>query len=82
MVTVTGLLTGFDLIETLRGQDRDRVVIFPGVMLKDDEDVFLDNRSLRDVAAVLDMELIPVSGLKNLSEVINALAGRGKADHA
>lgn len=82
MVTVTGLLTGFDLIETLRGQDRDRVVIFPEVMLKDGEDVFLDNRSCRDVATLLGMELIPVSGLKDLSEVIMALAGREKADHA
>ncbi|MFY9114731.1 MAG: DUF512 domain-containing protein [Dethiobacteria bacterium] len=75
-VTVAGLITGFDLIEALKGKDLGRAVIFPDIMLKEGEDVFLDNRSYTDVASVLGTELIPVSGLTEMSEAIGALAGR------
>ncbi len=49
-VTVTGLLTGRDVIKTLHDNtDSCRVLIVPDVALKEDENLFLDDTSLRDV---------------------------------
>jgi putative radical SAM enzyme (TIGR03279 family) len=49
-VTVTGLLTGRDVIKTLHDNiDSFQVLLVPDVALKEDEDLFLDDISLRDV---------------------------------
>jgi NifB/MoaA-like Fe-S oxidoreductase len=52
-VTCAGLLTGADIVETL-GQKPDALgdeILIPSICLKDDEDVFLDDRRLADVGA-------------------------------
>ena len=54
-VTCAGLLTGMDLLRTLDSR-RDRLgdaVLIPSVALKEDEDIFLDDVSLRDLASHL-----------------------------
>jgi len=43
-VTVTGLLTGQDILAQLQGRvDHVDTILLPDVMLKDDEDIFLDD---------------------------------------
>lgn len=53
-VTVTGLLTGGDILAALQaaGPDRDGVII-PGVALRKGENIFLDGRGPDDLAAAL-----------------------------
>ncbi|HWU41682.1 MAG TPA: DUF512 domain-containing protein, partial [Candidatus Acidoferrum sp.] len=51
-VTCAGLLTGRDIVKTLDGR-RDRLgdaILIPSVALKEDEDFFLDDLSLLDLA--------------------------------
>jgi putative radical SAM enzyme (TIGR03279 family) len=49
-VTVAGLLTGRDVIKALHGNtDPYSALLVPDVMLKEDEDLFLDNVSLKDI---------------------------------
>ena len=48
-VSVTGLLTGQDIIAQLRGKPLGEILLVPDVMLKDGEEVFLDDLSLLDL---------------------------------
>lgn len=48
-VTVAGLLTGQDLLQQLDGLDLGEALLIPDVMLKDNEDLFLDDLSLADL---------------------------------
>lgn len=49
-ITVTGLLTGRDVIKALHDNTESYdVIIVPGTSLKEDEDLFLDNVSLHDI---------------------------------
>jgi putative radical SAM enzyme (TIGR03279 family) len=58
-VTVTGLVTGRDIISALEGQGRG-VVLVPDVMLKEGEGVFLDDLSPRDLAELLGTRVMVV----------------------
>ncbi len=56
-VTVTGLLTGRDVIKSLSTAAEGHDVLFiPGVVLKAGEDVFLDDVTVADVEKALDIE--------------------------
>lgn len=57
-VTVTGLLTGTDLIEGLKDIPEGGKVIIPEVMLKKGEDIFLDNLVIKDVEDKLNVQII------------------------
>jgi putative radical SAM enzyme (TIGR03279 family) len=58
-VTVAGLLTGRDIIKTLHDNtDSYRVLLVPDVALKEDEDIFLDNVSLKDVEEATGLKTI------------------------
>jgi putative radical SAM enzyme (TIGR03279 family) len=50
-VTCAGLLTGADILQTLESQagSLGDEILIPSICLKDDEDVFLDDRRLADV---------------------------------
>jgi putative radical SAM enzyme (TIGR03279 family) len=48
-VSVTGLLTGQDIIRTLGSSYQDKIVIIPGVVLRDGQDILLDDTSLEDI---------------------------------
>lgn len=52
-ITVTGLLTGQDLIQKLRGLDCGDGILLPTVMLKHDEAKFLDDLTVDEVAIAL-----------------------------
>lgn len=65
-ITVTGLLTGQDLLEALQGQDLGDGILLPSVMLKQGEPRFLDDMTLFELASVLKTEIFPVSGVEEL----------------
>lgn len=65
-ITVTGLLTGHDLLLNLQGQDLGNGILLPNVMLKHGELIFLDDISVEDVARQLDTKIFPVSGVEEL----------------
>jgi len=66
-VTVTGLLTGTDIIEEWKASQLynkfsiyDEIII-PDIMLKDDEDIFLDNYSLIEVEQLIERKLTVIN---------------------
>ncbi|AFY35613.1 TIGR03279 family radical SAM protein [Calothrix sp. PCC 7507] len=68
-ISVTGLLTGHDLLLNLKGQDLGDGILLPNVMLKHGELIFLDDMSIEDVARQLKTKILPVAGI---TELINA----------
>jgi putative radical SAM enzyme (TIGR03279 family) len=60
-VTVTGLLTGSDLMEQLPGRLAGDVLLLPDVMLRDGEAVLLDDTSLADLEKTLGVRVEVVS---------------------
>jgi len=59
-VTVAGLVTGGDLIRRMQNEEKADILLIPSVMLRDGEDVFLDDVSLEDVLKTLAMPVCPV----------------------
>jgi putative radical SAM enzyme (TIGR03279 family) len=57
-VTVAGLVAARDVMASLRGLDLGEIVAIPDVMLKDDEDLFIDSVSLQEVRAALGKDLL------------------------
>lgn len=75
-VTVTGLLTGQDLLEQLMNQDLGRILLLPDVLLREGEDVLLDDLCIADLADRLGVEIEIVAsdpwGLWDMLEAIEA----------
>jgi putative radical SAM enzyme (TIGR03279 family) len=65
-ISVTGLITGHDLLLNLQGKDLGTAILLPSVMLKHGELIFLDDMSVEEVAAKLNTQIIPVSGVEEL----------------
>ncbi|MEH2289470.1 TIGR03279 family radical SAM protein [Nostoc sp.] len=65
-ITVTGLLTGHDLLLNLQGQDLGDGILLPNVMLKHGELVFLDDMSIQELACKLETKIFPVGGVEDL----------------
>lgn len=61
-MTVTGLLTGQDLVKGLVGKTLGNAVLIPQVMLKADTPVFLDDMSLTELENVLSVPLQVIQG--------------------
>ncbi|MEB3336827.1 MAG: TIGR03279 family radical SAM protein [Leptolyngbyaceae bacterium] len=71
-MTVTGLLTGQDLLPVLRSQDLGDGILLPAVMLKDEDTRFLDDMTVKDLAHQLNTRIWKLS---NVEELIAACAG-------
>lgn len=69
-ITVAGLITSQDLIETIRNVDADYVVV-PGVMLKPYSDTFLDGETLTNVSKITGKEFIVIHNQYSLEELID-----------
>ncbi|RMF22267.1 MAG: TIGR03279 family radical SAM protein, partial [Cyanobacteria bacterium J083] len=67
-ITVTGLLTGQDLISKLSSQNLQDGVLLPSLMLKYDDTKFLDDMTVAEVAKKLKTQIITVNGIKELLE--------------
>jgi putative radical SAM enzyme (TIGR03279 family) len=63
-ITVTGLLTGYDLLKNLQGQDLGDGILLPKVMLKYDDLVFLDDITVEEVGVKLNTTIFPVGGVE------------------
>ena len=67
-ISVTGLLTGHDLLLKLQKQDLGDGILLPSVMLKHGESVFLDDVSVQEVAEKLSTKIFSVAGVDELIE--------------
>jgi len=67
-ITVTGLLTGEDLLTTLQGKDLGDGILLPSLMLKDHDTRFLDDLTLETVSQKLGISIFPVTGIAHLIE--------------
>ncbi len=72
-ITVTGLITGQDLIAQLQGQDLGEELLLSSSMIRRDCDVFLDDVTIGEVEAALGVRvrLVPNDGY----ELLDALLG-------
>jgi putative radical SAM enzyme (TIGR03279 family) len=56
-ITVSGLITGVDIIKQLKGKIENKNLIIPDNMIKFNEDVFLDNLKIEDVERELKSKI-------------------------
>ena len=72
-ITVSGLITGKDLIEQLTGKELGERLLLPVNMLRSGEDVFLDDITVEQVQSALQtkIDIVKSSG----QEFVNALTG-------
>ena len=61
MVSVAGLVCGGDLIEQLSDKPKTDIIAIPSVMLRDGEDIFLDDITLDEAKERLGCEIIPIN---------------------
>jgi putative radical SAM enzyme (TIGR03279 family) len=65
-ITVTGLLTGQDILKGLQGKNLGDGVLLPSLMLKHGEAVFLDDLTLETVINQLGVPIYPILGVEEL----------------
>ena len=72
-ITVSGLITGQDIIAQLKGKELGSRLLLPCSMLKADEDVFLDDITVKEVSDALQ---VPVDIVKSSGQdLIDAILG-------
>ncbi len=78
LITVSGLVTGQDLLAQLKNYDDVDGVLIPKSMLREGTDVFLDDLTVRDIQKQLGIEIIPieVSGKKLIKTFIKKRGGQ------
>ncbi len=71
-ITVTGLVCGSDIINQLKGNIKNDILLLSDSMFKSDEDVFLDDTSLEDVEKELGVKVLktPNTGFGFINAVI------------
>lgn len=72
-ITVAGLLTGQDIIKQLTGQDLGDYLILPDVLLRDGEDVLLDDITVEDIKNALQTQIriVQSDGKSLINAVVN-----------
>jgi putative radical SAM enzyme (TIGR03279 family) len=73
-MTVTGLLTGQDLLQNLRNRSLGDGILIPAVMLKHDEAKFLDDMTIAQLEAELDVPALPVVDIADFLATIGVIA--------
>lgn len=56
-ITVSGLVTGGDIIEQLREEELGEYILIPASMLRHDDIVFLDNKTVLDIERELNVKI-------------------------
>jgi putative radical SAM enzyme (TIGR03279 family) len=74
-MTVTGLLTGQDLLSSLPSIDLGDRVLIPSVMLKHDEAKFLDDVTIEEVSRQLQIPLLAVNGIPDFLDKLDGKNG-------
>lgn len=72
-ITVAGLITGGDLIKQLKEKELNGKLIIPSVMLRSEQDIFLDDISLEEAEAALNVQIKPAAndGYELLDMILN-----------
>ena len=80
-ITVSGLITGQDLMKQLKDQPLGSRLLIPCNMLKMDEDIFLDDYTLKEVSDTLQVpiDIVKSSG-QDLIDAILGVAGSNPTD--
>ncbi len=73
-ITVSGLITGCDLVEQLTGQELGERLLIPSNMLRSGENVFLDDMTLDEVSKALGVPITPVEADSGF-DLIDAILG-------
>jgi putative radical SAM enzyme (TIGR03279 family) len=73
-ITVSGLLTGQDILEQTKDLQIGDAVLFPASALRQGEDVFLDDRTPQELSDALGVPLIPVHS--DGAALLDAFLGR------
>ena len=60
-INVSGLLTGSDLLKEFEGKVLGEKLLIPKAMLKNDEEIFLDDISLQELSHTLGVPVVPVA---------------------
>ena len=61
-ITVSGLLTGRDILEQTKVLDVGDALLFPASALRQGEEVFLDDRTPRELSEALGVPVLPAPG--------------------
>lgn len=75
-ITVAGLLTGQDLLRQLDPDQLGDLLVLPAVMLKKDDEIFLDGLTLSELSRHLGKPVAVAGGPKQLLEILLAYANR------
>jgi len=72
-ITVSGLLTGQDIIDALKKMGYHKKIIIPANCLKQDEDIFLDDISVLEMEQRLKADIVPldIDGAKFVKEILD-----------
>ena len=71
-ITVSGLLTGRDIIRNLKSKDLGDAVYIPMSSLRNHEDIFLDDITVSDIEKELNIDIVPleIHGGKFLKNIL------------
>ena len=71
MITVSGLLTGRDIIEQLKGKDLGEYLILPDSLLRNGETILLDDIYISDIERELGIKIkIALNSAESLVNMI------------
>lgn len=72
-ITVSGLLTGIDIINALKSEELGDCILIPMNCLRSDDTVFLDNVDIKDMESELKTRVIPVKteGKDFIQKILN-----------
>jgi putative radical SAM enzyme (TIGR03279 family) len=74
-VTVTGLVSGRDIVAALKGKDIGELILVPDVMLKEEEGIFLDEMTLEELEKSLGVRAVVVESTpQGIHEAIRQLS--------
>ncbi len=79
-VTVSGLLTGSDLLAALKGTELRDALFISKTMLKEDQDIFLDGLSVKEIEKALNVPVYAVSGPLEFHAKLSTLAAEARLD--
>lgn len=72
-VSVSGLVTGGDIISQLKDKPKADILAIPHSMLRDDDNIFLDDTTVFDVEKALGMKVVPIinDGYEFIEKILN-----------
>ncbi len=73
-ITVSGLVTGTDIVEQLKDSKLPERLLIPGSMLRAEQDLFLDSVSLCEVATILDRPI--TATMNDGADLLDKVLGR------